>query len=94
MGAPMSPDGRRVLPWPEMRARWCTPVHAPWRGGEWRRGAEASGAGCQLPNLGFHRGPLSPSFPPHLSLPHLSIPTFPSAPLPPPRLRAAARAEL
>ena len=38
MGAPMSPDGRRVLPWPEIPARWCTRVHAPWRGGERRRG--------------------------------------------------------
>ena len=45
MGAPMSPDGRRVLPWPAMPARWCTRVHAPWRGGERRRGTEASGAG-------------------------------------------------
>ena len=45
MGASMSPDGRRVLPWPAMPARWCTRVHAPWRGGERRRGTEASGAG-------------------------------------------------
>ena len=60
----------------------------------WRARASLAGNARAMVRLGFHRGPLSPSFPPHLSLPHLSIPTFPSAPLPPPRLRAAARAEL
>ena len=52
MGAPMSPDGRRVLPWPAMPARWCTRVHAPWRGGGAAEGTEASGAG--VPKQGFY----------------------------------------
>ena len=64
MGAQLSPDGRRVRPWPVMPARWCTGVHATpvteWHGGEGerRRGRGHPELEYQLPNLGSFRGSL------------------------------------